>query len=161
MELLVFLNYMNCCSLSVMLGRGVLIPPPCLNSFSLSYSASELPAICYAGWKTERKIKLRGGWQEGGRKKQIRQTHWNNSSDLILHRWLQEAHWLCFVSSCFSHVWFFLSCRSPPFSPCISADKAFNDKDLSVSSESAQTCRDVQYCKMRHCSIYRIDFPYM
>lgn len=59
MELLVFLNYMNCCSLSVMLGRGVLIPPSCLDSFSLSYSAPELPAICYAVWKTERKIKLR------------------------------------------------------------------------------------------------------
>lgn len=120
MELFVFLNYMNCCSLSVVLGRGVLIPPSCLDSFSLSYSpAPELPAICYAGWKTERKIKLRGGWQEGGRNKQIRQTHWNNSSDLILHRWLEEARRLCFVSSCFSHVWFFLSCRSPPFSPRI------------------------------------------
>lgn len=52
-----------------------------------------------------KKIKHGGGWQEGGRKKKIRQTHWNNLSDLILH-WVEEAHQLCFVSSCFSHMWF-------------------------------------------------------
>lgn len=46
------------------------------------------------------------GGREKKKKKEIRRTHWINLSDLILHRWLEEAHRLRFVSSCFSHMWF-------------------------------------------------------
>lgn len=65
----------------------------------------------FQGWllfvtQLERRWENKSIWEDDKRegekkKKQIRQTHWNNLSDLILHPWLQEAHQVGFGSSCF------------------------------------------------------------
>lgn len=78
-------------------------------------------------------------------KKQIRQTHWNNLSDLILHPWLQEAHQLSFGSSCFPCMWLslMLGCFSS-VAPRPSITKQLLE-ELHVKC-IRQTWCDIQYC---------------